>query len=222
MNMLKKNMQHFYLIVDSETSKSGKVADIGAVLINRKGDVLEQFGCMVSGVFGKLELFSDPSALEDDFWSEQSAVRRTKNYYEMIESGERSIASPALINTWLRGIKNRYNPVVTAYNYAFDLSHCRQTGINLGIFENSFCLMKAAKAHIVDENYIEFCHKHDLLTKKLRRPSTTADTMSKFILGIDLADEPHTALEDALFYEAPILKYLTVNKKLTRKQLLQH
>lgn len=222
MNMLKKSMQHFYLIVDSETSKSGKVADMGACLVNRQGDMLEQFGCMVSGVFGKLELFSDPSAKDSEFWSEQSAVRRTKKYYEMIESGERSIASPALINNWLRGIKNRYNPVVTAYNYSFDLSHCRQTGIQLGIFENSFCLMKAAKAHIVDETYMNFCHKHNLLTKKLRKPSTTADTMSKFLLGIDLADEPHTSLEDARDHEAPILKHLIVNKKLTRKQLLQY
>lgn len=219
---MNKFNKHFYLIVDTETTINNKVADFGAVLVNRRGDILEQFACMVSGVFGKVDLFADPSLADDEFWSEQSAKRRAKDYYSMIESGERSIASPALINLWLQGIKTRYNPTVTAYNIAFDLGKCRNTGINLGIFSNRFCLMKAAKAHIVNEAYVEFCHEHNFLTKKLRMPSTTADTMAKFILGIDLADEPHTALCDARDYEAPILKHLINVCGLTRKQILQY
>jgi hypothetical protein len=43
--------------------------------------------------------------------------------------------------------------------------------------------------------------------------------MAKFILGLSLADEPHTALEDARDYEAAILTYIL--RDVTRKQLLE-
>ena len=56
--------------------------------------------------------------------------------------------------------------------------------------------MKAAKRKLgVLAEYQKFCYDNDLLTAKLRVPSQTADTMAKFIAGIDLEDEPHTALE---------------------------
>jgi hypothetical protein len=47
----------------------------------------------------------------------------------------------------------------------------------------------------------------------------TADTMAKFIFGTGLQDEPHTALEDARDYEAPILTRIL--ESVTRKQLLE-
>lgn len=210
--------RHFYLIVDTETTVKNTVADFGAVVMTKQGEIVEQFACMVSGHFGKIDLFADPSLPEDSFWSAQSAQRRAKDYYAMIESGERSICSPALINAWLARVNLQYNPVLTAYNIGFDWGKCRNTKINLGIFGRKFCLMKAAKAHFVNQDYIDFCHDNDFLTAKLRKPSTTADTMAKFILGTDLPDEPHTALEDARDYEAPILAEIL--KTLTRKKLL--
>ena len=127
-------MKHFYLIVDTETTKYQTVADFGAVIMTRDGTIVEQFGAMVSGHFGKMPLFSDPKADPDAFWSEQSAKRRAKNYDEMLDCGERSISSPALINKWLERVCGQYDPVLTAYNIAFDFGKCRNTKINLGIF----------------------------------------------------------------------------------------
>ena len=213
-------MRHFYLIVDTETTKRGTVADFGAVVMTKQGQLVEQFGAMVHGHFGKLPLFSDPSADPSAFWSEQSAQRRAKNYDEMLDSGERSISSVGLINQWLAGINARYAPVLTAYNIAFDLGKCRNTRINLGIFNSRFCLMKAAKRQIgALAEYHEFCNAYGFLTAKRRDPSMTADTMAKFIFGLDLPDEPHTALEDARDYEAPILTKIL--ESVTRKQLLE-
>ena len=211
--------KHYYLIVDTETTKKQTVADFGAVVVDRQGAIVDQFGAMVLGHFGKLPLFSDPSADPDAFWSEQSAYRRAKNYDDMLESGERSISSPALINQWLSAINARYNPVLTAYNLAFDFGKCRNTRINLGIFNSRFCLMKTAKRKIgVLADYQQFCYDNNLLTAKLRKPSMTADAMAKFICN-DLPDEPHTALEDARDYEALILAYLLTTQ--TRKNLLE-
>ena len=217
-------MRHYYLIVDTETTKKQTVADFGAVIVTKQGEIVEQFGAMVLGHFGKLPLFSDPNADADAFWSEQSAYRRAKNYDAMLESGERSISSPALINQWLAGIKARYNPTLTAYNLAFDLGKCRNTRINLGIFGSRFCLMKSAKRKIgVLACYQDFCKARGLLTAKLRKPSMTADAMAKYIADTEysgsLADEPHTALEDARDYEAMILAYIL--RDTTRKQLLE-
>ena len=213
-------MKHFYLVVDTETTKRGTVADFGAVLMTKQGEIIEQFGAMVLGHFGKMPLFSDPAADPAAFWSEQSAQRRAKNYDDMLESGERSISSVGLINQWLAGINARYSPVLTAYNISFDLGKCRNTRINLGIFNQKFCLMKAAKRKIgALAEYHEFCQTNGFLTAKRRDPSMTADTMAKFILGLDLADEPHQALEDARDYEAPILTKIL--ESVTRKQLLE-
>ena len=213
-------MKHYYLIVDTETTKRNTVADFGAVLVTRKGEIVEQFGAMVLGEFGKKPLFFDVHAKASAFWSEQSAKRRAKDYDAMLESGQRSISSPALINLWLAGINARYAPVLTAYNIAFDFGKCRNTKINLGIFAQSFCLMKAAKRKIGTlAEYHDFCFENDFLTAKLRQPSMTADTMAKFILGLDLQDEPHTALEDARDYENPILQRLL--QDLTRAKLLE-
>ena len=217
-------MRHYYLIVDTETTQRGTVADFGAVIVTKQGEIVEQFGAMVLGHFGKLPLFSDPNADADAFWSEQSAYRRAKNYDAMLESGERSISSPALINQWLAGIKARYNPTLTAYNLAFDLGKCRNTRINLGIFGSRFCLMKSAKRKIgVLACYQDFCKARGLLTAKLKRPSMTADAMAKYIADTEysgsLADEPHTALEDARDYEAMILAYIL--RDTTRAQILE-
>ena len=213
-------MRHFYLIVDTETTKKQTVADFGAVIVTKQGEIVERFGAMVLGHFGKMPLFADATAPDSALWSEQSAQRREKDYYSMLDTGERSIASPALINQWLVRVNAQYAPVLTAYNLAFDLGKCRNTRINLGIFAQSFCLMKAAKRQIGTlAEYHEFCNANGFLTAKRRDPSMTADTMAKFILGVSLEDEPHTALEDAQFYEAPIMTKIL--ESVTRKQLLE-
>ena len=213
-------MRHYYLIVDTETTQRGTVADFGAVLITKQGEIVERFGAMVLNHFGSLPLFADATAPDSSLWSEQSAKRREKDYYSMLESGERSISSVGLINQWLVGINARYAPVLTAYNLVFDLGKCRNTRIDLGIFAQSFCLMKAAKRQIGTlAEYHDFCNANGFLTAKLRKPSMTADTMAKFIFGLSLADEPHTALEDAQFYEAPILTKIL--ESVTRKQLME-
>ena len=52
-------MRHYYLIVDTETTKKQTVADFGAVVVTKQGKIVEQFGAMVLNHFGKLRLFSD-------------------------------------------------------------------------------------------------------------------------------------------------------------------
>ena len=212
--------KHYYIIVDTETTRRDTVADFGAVVVDRKGKIVDQFGALVLGHFGKFALFSDPSLDSSEFWSDQSAQRRQKNYEAMLEAGQRSISSPALIQQWLWATNARYAPVLTAYQLSFDFGKCEKTRINLGIFSERFCLMKAAKRQIGTlAEYHAFCNANGFLTAKRRDPSMTADTMAKFILGVSLEDEPHTALEDSQFYEAPILTKIL--ESVTRKQIME-
>ena len=89
--------KHSYIIVDTETTKNQTVADFGAVVVDRQGKILDRLGAMVTGHFGKIDLFSDPTAPSDSLWSAQSAKRRAKDYFAMMENGQRIWASSAYI-----------------------------------------------------------------------------------------------------------------------------
>jgi len=216
-------MKHYYLIVDTETTAKQTVADFGAVIMDRKGNIVEQFGVLLDGHFGTLPLWSDPRAPAEAFWSTQMRHRRKKHYDDLLTAGQRSICSPALVNLWLARVKGQYDPAVTAYNIGFDWSKCRNTGIDLGIFQTRFCTMKAARAFIATRaDYADFCQARGLLTG-MGQPRTTADAMAKYVIDRQhsgsLEDEPHTALEDARDYEAPILAHIL--RDLSRKKLLE-
>jgi hypothetical protein len=101
---------------------------------------------------------------------------------------------------------------LTAYNLAFDTEKCANTGIDLTIFKNSFCLWQAAftlfahlrtfRQMVLDTHSFNPPTKFGNMTFK-----TNAEVMARFVTGNpNLEDEPHTALEDVIFYELPILK----------------
>ena len=214
--------KHYYLIVDTETTQKNTVADFGAVITTRSGAIIEQFGVLLDGHFGSIDLFADYRAPADSLWSTQAAHRREKDYRKMVKRGSRSIASPAHVQLFLARILGQYNPVVTAYNLSFDFGKCANTGIDIGIFQNRFCLMKAAFNTLCKlPEYSAFCrdNNHITPTGKLSR---SADTVAKFVARDhynSLVDEPHTALEDARDYESLILHEIL--KTLTRRQLLE-
>ena len=52
-------MKHYYLIVDTETTAKQTVADFGAIVMDRKGNIVEQFGVLLDGHFGTLPLCAD-------------------------------------------------------------------------------------------------------------------------------------------------------------------
>ncbi len=217
-------MKHYYLIVDTETTQDQTVADFGAVIMDRQGTIAEQYGVLVHEHFATIPLYVNHNAPAEDFFSQQNARRRRDHYDTMLENGTRVIASPMAVNLWLARVQGSYNPVVTAYNLPFDWSKCRNTDIDLGIFQNSFCLMKLAKKTLgILSEYADFCEERNLITPT-GRLSFKADTMAKFIMDRDtypgsLADEPHTALEDARDYEAPILQRILKNR--TQLELLE-
>ena len=215
----------YFLLLDTETTqhfKAGKegeenipamVADFGAVIVDRKGREYTRCAAMVAGVYGDFPLFytSDP---KDQVFGKHTLDTRYLNYQRMLDNGSRIMASVNAINRWLENVKGKYDPIMTAYNLAFDVDKCNNTGIDLSKFDKRFCLWYASqdkwggtkKYREFILQLHEFTNRTDLGNMSYR---TNAETMARFVLGnSDLPDEPHTALEDVLYYELPLLTAL--------------
>ena len=200
--------KHYYLIVDTETTGAGNVADFGAVVVNRKGEVLASLGVLISYIFEN----------EKMHWSLGNPKTTKKKYRGMAQNGSRAFASVPYINRWLHEVQRAYDPVLTAYCIGFDWGKCRNTDIDLGIFSQRFDLMMAAKAIIIcQDDYAAACHANDWLTAG-GKLSAKADHVARFI-DSTLPPEPHTALEDAAIYENAILQYI-IDQPTSRQKLL--
>jgi hypothetical protein len=137
----------------------------------------------------------------------------------MLGNGTRMLASVPAINAWLTKAALKYSPTLTAYNLSFDLGKCVNTGIDLSIFADRFCLWHASfNKWAFTKDYRNFAlqmHAFNAPTK-LQNMSfkTNAETMARYVLSDPtMPDEPHTALEDAIYYELPILSKLVQTTK---------
>jgi hypothetical protein len=214
----------YYLIIDTETTVKDHVVDFGAVICDRKGNIYHQCGVLLAEYFNVEALFYRNDLDSSDIWSKQGKDRRLTTYQTMLLEGTRMLASVAAVNRWLERARGQYDPVLTAYNLAFDLDKCQKTGIDLSIFSNRFCLWHAAagkygqsrlyRQFILDNHEFNTPTQYGNMTYK-----TNAEVMARFVLGQpELENEPHTALEDAIGYELPILTKLL--HKSTKKRLM--
>jgi len=209
----------FFCIVDTETTQDGLVADFGAVVCDRKGNIYTQSAVMLLNVYNKpdkhplFHLFGD----DNDIWSKAGLPKRYAKYNEMLSTGQRQYASKHAINRWLALVVGKYNPYLTAYNLPFDTDKCNNTGIDLTQFSKKFCLMSAAQEKwAVGKKYRQFILDNHLFKNPTYLGNmsylTKAETMAHFITGNN-AIEPHTALEDARDFEMPILQALVKTTK---------
>lgn len=211
----------YFLVVDTETTQDNLVADFGAIVCDRKGNIVKQCAVLTHGIYNNeqdhpLFFTSDP----DGIWSKKGKDKRYNNYAKMLEGGTRMLASVGAVNRWLDKAKEQYDPYLTAYNLAFDKDKCSKTGIDLAQFsDREFCLWHAAfNKWAYTKKYRKFvCENHyfnpptDLGNMSYK---TNAEVMARFVLGNpNLPDEPHTALEDVLYYELPILTRLLATEK---------
>ena len=205
----------FFLIVDTETTQTGTVADFGAVIVDRQGNIEKEMGILVGDFFSDrtahplFHIYGD----KNDVFSKASLPARYERYEQMLQNGERYLASVAAVNRWLAKAAAKYNPVATAYNIAFDREKLGNSGIVFNeLFPEQFCLWHAAVAkwgktrafrdYVMSRHHFGNRTKHGNMTMR-----TNAEAMAGFITGNELM-EPHTALEDARDFERPILARL--------------
>jgi hypothetical protein len=209
--------KQYYLTADSETGQEGNVLDFGCVITDKSGKVYNYMGVLVNGFYGVEELFH--GGAKDSIFSMKKLDMRKANYESMLREGTRTMASVGAINRWLSLAKEIYNPRLTAYNLAFDMSHCLKTGINLDLFDSNFCLwQESARVFASRRSYVNFAIANKLFTPKLNM-ITSAEAMAHYLdsLGVNYSGEarpePHTALEDAMDFEVGILTELLRQKK---------
>jgi len=207
-----------YLIIDTETTCKDHVVDFGAVVVDRKGRIHRSCAVLIKGIFDREPLFSIKSADNGDLWSTAGQTRRMEKYRKMLDEGSRMLCSVAAINRWLEKVNGMYKPYLTAYNLAFDVDKMGKTMIDHTIFRDRFCLWHASAAKWGStkayKNFVLQSHAFNAPTDLGNMTfQTNAEIMARFVIGDhDLPAEPHTALEDVIGYELPILVKL-VNSK---------
>lgn len=204
------SQRQYFAILDTETTIRDTVADIGIVICDRQGRIYNQMAVLIKGQFDEVELFYDNRA--KGMWSFEYAQTKRKNYNEMLNNGTRMLATVSAINTWIQKAIAVYNPTLTAYNLAFDVSKCGNTGIDLNGFDNRFCLWQAAVGNICNSRqYRQFVLDNHLFNKPTDKRNMTFQTNAEVVCGYitgTLIDEPHTAIEDAINFELPILTHI--------------
>jgi hypothetical protein len=210
----------FFLTIDTETTQTGMVADFGAVVTDLKGNIHHSIGVLVSDFYLKRDehpLFYTRDA--SPLWGIANLPKRYANYDAMLDNGSRILASVPAINRWLAKVAATYNPVLTAYNLPFDQDKMTKSGIDHMLFPKRFCLWHAASSKW---GHTKAFRQHVLDAVAFNPPTkfknmsyiTNAEVMARFVLGNpELEDEPHTALEDIVDYELPILNALVKSTK---------
>lgn len=210
----------YFLIVDTETTDAQTVADFGAVICDKQGNIVKSLGAMVAEYY--LDRDNHPlftAGNDDKLWGKKSLKRRYSRYDGMVKNGQRMIATVPAINGWLAKAAVAYRPVLTAYNLPFDLDKCSRSGIDLTLFEKRFCLYRAAAAKwgqskAYRQSVLEQLAFNNPTDKGNMSYKVTAEAMARFIFSDpEMPDEPHTALEDARDYELPILVELIKSTK---------
>lgn len=206
--------KQFFAVIDTETTIADTVADCAIVICDRNGIIYNQMAVIIKSEFENNSLFYDKAAT--GLWSRDYAEFKHNNYLKMLDSGSRMFASVAAINRWIDAAIAKYNPVLTAYNLAFDNAKCNNTQIDLTGFSDRFDLWGAAVGNICKtKSYRQFCVDNHLFNNVTSQGNmtfkTSAESVTGYLNGI-MTDEPHTALEDIIGYELPILKHI-INKK---------
>jgi hypothetical protein len=206
--------KQYFAILDTETTMADTVADFAIIICDRDGKIYNQCAVMVAGHYGSHELFHDKNA--NDIWGYAGLNKRKAEYTLMLESGSRMVASVAAVNKWINQAIGKYNPVLTAYNLAFDKSKCANTGIDLSVFTDSFCLWQASVGNICNKKaFKQFALDNHAFNKVTANGNMTFQTNAEIVCGFinnEFITEPHTALEDARDFELPILKAI-INKR---------
>lgn len=206
--------KQFYAILDTETTMANTVADFAIIIVDRAGVIHNQCAVLINGHYGNFELFHDKAA--NDIWGYAGLEKRKANYVKMLDSGIRMLASVNAVNKWINQAVGKYNPILTAYNLAFDKDKCKNTEIDLSVFTSEFCLWGAAVGNVCNtKHYKQFVLDNHLFNKPTAKGnmtfSTTAESVCGFIKG-GFEIEPHTALEDARDFELPILQKIITKK----------
>lgn len=199
------------LVLDTETCDlQGWVYDVGYVITNKRGDVLDTFNALVE------EVFTDAEKMMGAFY----ARKLFTHYAPMLDRGDVRIMPWQSIVDRLRADFNAYDiNLVSAYNLGFDMRVMRQTNDLFGdgkpVLPAKPELLDiwqfACEAKLNTRTYKKLAHEMGWVSAA-GNIRTGAEYAYRFCAGDWGFIESHTALDDALI-ETRILASCYAAKK---------
>lgn len=187
MTRLTKN----YIVLDTETSKGGRVNDIGYVI----GDLKTTF-------ISKRFLIAETNAIETPFYTE-----KIEYYDNLIDNGEVPVVPMEIAINELLNDKEKYHATLFAYNSPFDLNKINETlkfvGSELKIDE-IVDIRPMTSNTIINKKYMRFVKENNYISPT-GIPQTKAETMYRYLTQNTDFIENHTALSDSII-ELEILR----------------
>ena len=212
-------MDNLFMVVDTETTNSLDdpiCYDVGFAVVDRIGNVLEQYSFVVADVF-----------LDKDLMASAYFVEKIPQYWEDIKNKKRVLAKFSTIRKIFAQVCKKYAiRCVCAHNARFDY---RSLNLTLRFLTSSkyrfffpygieiWDTLKMSREVLNNnEKYGEFCYDNNYLTQRLCK-RFTAEIIFRFLTDNVNFEESHTGLEDVLI-EKEILSYcINVNPEINGK-----
>ena len=212
-------MDNLFMVVDTETTNSLDdpiCYDVGFAVVDRIGNVLEQYSFVVADVF-----------LDKDLMTSAYFVEKIPQYWEDIKNKKRVLAKFSTIRKIFAQVCKKYAiRCVCAHNARFDY---RSLNLTLRFLTSSkyrfffpygveiWDTLKMSREVLNNnEKYGEFCYDNNYLTQRLCK-RFTAEIIFRFLTDNVNFEESHTGLEDVLI-EKEILSYcINVNPEINGK-----
>lgn len=209
--------KQFFLIIETQATIDGTVADFGAIVCDKQGRIYAECAVLIAGEFLHKSLFYDKKAT--GFWSLEECDSRQQLYNKMLGVGNRMLGSATGVSRWLTRAYAKYNAELTAFNLSNELGRLKRTGIDVSEFSERFCLQDAAEALFAQSKK----YKVFIQSKSLGTPVQEGNlhTMASFVSGKVLPPESNTALEDVKFYALPIFTAI-VNRRNWHEKITGH
>lgn len=195
-----------YLTLDTETamnnegkriSEGGLVYDIGGIVHDENGKILEHFSFVVR------EIFTNYKIMQTAYY-----FSKYEHYEKDLREGKRIMLTWAEIKKFVNALIEKYDvKIIFAHNAMFDINSITKTEKYVSYMRSSiffpydFPIWDTLKMWRMtfgkSEEYKNFCKAHGYVTK-FGAPRMTAEIIHQYLTGNTTFTESHTGLEDAM------------------------
>lgn len=211
--------KNYYLTIDTETTNGFDdpiVYDIGGVVHDKKGNVMESFSFIIYETF-----YGMKDLMQSAYYADKIPM-----YQEQIDKGERKVVKFSTAKFYIKELCEKYNiKAIVAYNMRFDYRATTRSQRYITKSKYRFFLpygielwdsMKMAKDTICKQwTYKEWCYQNGYLTKN-GRVRATAEIVYKYISGNHNFTESHTGLEDCMIEKEIFAKCFAQHKPMRK------
>ena len=212
--------KNYYMVLDTETANDFDdpiVYDIGASIIDKKGNVYETVSLIIYDVFFEME----------DLMKSAYYYDKRDMYLDEIRQGKHKIVRYSTAKKIINDLARKYNiKAIIAHNAPFDYRSTTRTQRYLTKSESRYFLpygvelwdtLKMAQDTIgKTKSYNNWCVANGYI-KKNGTPRFTAEILYKYISGDDEFIESHTGLADTLIEKEIFALCVRYHKPMRKK-----